>query len=479
MDTGAFYRERPFPRRPRSCSNGTVKRFEVKYGGLSAGYVYADTADAARRSAQAGYRRIHPDRDPSGQVSVNSAGTVVNSEPAEAQKIVSEVYEGLRLLPGMETPAEKLRSALILLEGAVARDQFAPPSKTGRMSRTDGADSEFQVALAAVLQSQAIPSPIQARLAGLIEWVGLNTPDEDRTKIEGQAFQTLWENDLVDVCYPESSSCKLYEASTYLTKRLSLASALRIERFAGARTLADFRSALAPYGKEAATLPWTFVAPELSEAVDVRRPLVFVGDRMLQPAVLTRGVPNGDEDVVAFDLALYDTLDRLQRWAGGLGKLAQPYFKDKHRQFLERAESRIMATRKKMAAAAQEGGTILPPDTARRDLIKFLIDQVHRIHDALALRCPDRSLSDAFAELVFKDVVFRGAGAYLSQRFGINIDTAVVEGADSEGLVGRYKNEQTGPKPKTKTTRIHSVVVPCYTQDGVSIRPASLRLGLY
>jgi hypothetical protein len=456
-----------------------VKRFEVKYGGLSAGYVYADTADAARRSAQAGYRRIHPDRDPSGQVSVNSAGSVVESEPAEAQKIVSEVYEGLRLLPGMETPAEKLRSALILLEGAVARDQFAPASKTGRLSRTDGGDSEFQVALTAVLESQAIPSPIQARLAGLIEWVGLNTPDDERTKIEGQAFQTLWENDLVDVRYPESPNCKLYEASTYLTARLVLAGALRVERFAGASTLIDFRTALAPYGKDAATLPWTFVSPDREGAIEVRQPLVFVGDRMLQAAVLSRGVPSENEDVVAFDLALYDTLDRLQTWAAGLGKLAQPYFKDKHRQFLERAETRITTTRKKMAAAAQAGGTVLPPDTARRDLLKFLIDQVHRIHDALSLRCPDRSLSSAFAELVFKDVVFRGAGAYLSKRFGINIDTAVVEGADSEGLVGRYKNEQNGPKPKTKTSRIHSVVVPCYTQDGVSIRPASLRLGLY
>ena len=43
---------------------------------------------------------------------------------------------------------------------------------------------------------------------------------------------------------------------------------------------------------------------------------------------------------------------------------------------------------------------------------------------------PDRSLRDAFGEIVFKDVVFRGAGSYLSMRFGIHIDTAVVEGAD-------------------------------------------------
>jgi hypothetical protein len=42
---------------------------------------------------------------------------------------------------------------------------------------------------------------------------------------------------------------------------------------------------------------------------------------------------------------------------------------------------------------------------------------------------------------------------------------------------GRFKTE-TGPRaPRTKSSRIHSVVLPCYVQDEVVIRPAAVRLG--
>jgi hypothetical protein len=75
--------------------------------------------------------------------------------------------------------------------------------------------------------------------------------------------------------------------------------------------------------------------------------------------------------------------------------------------------------------------------------------------------------------------VFRGVGAYLSKHHGIAIDTDVVEGADTQELAGRYKTESGGPKPRAKTTRIHSVVLPCYTQGGAAIRPAAVRTGDY
>jgi hypothetical protein len=50
-------------------------------------------------------------------------------------------------------------------------------------------------------------------------------------------------------------------------------------------------------------------------------------------------------------------------------------------------------------------------------------------------------LRDALRELVFKDVVFRGAGAYLSKHHGISIDTDLVDGAHSQGKGGRFKTE--------------------------------------
>lgn len=457
-----------------------MKRFEVKFDGLPAGYVYGDTAEEARRAARAGYKRVHPDRDPTGRVNVNSNGAEeVTSEAAESRKIVSEVYEGLRLLPGMEMPAEKLRNAIVLLESAVARDQAHVSVGGAGTQRLSGGDTELQEALEPVLSSKCVPTTVKAKLQGLLEWVGLNTPEKERLKIEFKAIQVLLKAGLVDFRFVEKPSVQLYRASAYFAKRLAPIGAIRIERFEGAENVEQFRTALQQYGAEAATLPWAFVpATDGPEGVEVRRPLVFLGNKMLQPARLMRGVANDDEQVVAFDHALFDTIDRLQLWNDGLGKLADPHFKEKQRQLLIRLEKRITTLREQMSKAAQEGREILPAKTARRDLIKFVIDQVHRIEDALAF-LPDRSLRDAFGELVFKDVVFRGAGNYLSKYFGIDIDTLVVEGADTDGLVGRFTKEPKGPKPNHKSSRIHTVVVPCYTQAGVAIRPASVRMGIY
>lgn len=456
-----------------------MKRWPVKFDGSEAGFVYAETRDAARRAARAGYKRIHPDRDPTGRVRVGAEGEDVASEAGEARKLVSEVYEGLRLLPGMEAPAEKLRNAVVLLETAVARDgvDAIVGPRTGRGG--GGGDTELGEALEPVVAAEVVPGPVKAQLRGLLEWVGVNTADSERRKVEGRLFQTLWEARLVDPAFAEEPACPLYAASAFLVRRLRRAGAIAVERFEGARDVDRFRTALQPYGTDAAELAWAFVpAADGPEPVELRRPLVQVGGRLLQRARLVRGVGHDDEQVVALDGALFDALDRLRSWSAGLGVLADPLLSEKQRQLLERTEARIEKTRRRMAEAAREGADPLPPETARRDLVKFLVDQVHRIEDALAM-LPDRSLRDAFGELVFKDVVFRGAGAYLSQRFGIHVDTEVVEGADTQALVGRFRKEPGGPRPKEKSTRIHSVVVPCYTQDGVAVRPAAVRIGIY
>lgn len=457
-----------------------MKRWPIKFDCAVAGHVYAETVEAARRAARASYKRIHPDRDPVGRARVENASEEVASEAAEARAIVSQVYEGLRLLPGMEMPAEKLRSAVILLESAVARDRIgAGPSAGLAAAGGGGGDTELQEALSPVLDSKLLPTPLKSGLRGLLEWVGINTPPEKRRQIELKMFQALWEAGLIDLRYQEQAPSELHRASAYLTERLVQAGALRIERLDQVEDVDALKARLKRYGKEAAKLQWSFV-PDRDGPAAVRalRPLVLLGETILQPARVMRGVGNEDHEAVAFDNALFDVLQRLQNWDDSLGRIADVQFNETQRQLMARTMKRIISLRKTMAKAAKEGGDVLPADTARRDLIKFVIDQVHRMEDALSLLA-DRSLRDAFGNLVFKDVVFRGAGTYLTERFGISIDTAVVEGADTEGLVGRFKKEPGKPRPKQETNRIHSVVVPCYTQDGVAIRPAQVRVGVY
>ena len=398
--------------------------------------------------------------------------TGIDSEPGEARQIVSEVYEGLRLLPGMEVPAEKLRSALVLLETAVARDPAT--ARLGGVARVGGGDTELAEALQPIFDAKVVAPPVQARLQGLLEWVGLNTSAADRHKIDVQVFQTLWEAGLVDLHQHDPPACALHKASAYLVTRLRKAQLLKIERFDGLKTLKEFRAALSEFGgSKAGQALWAFAPARAADRVEVRRPLVTFKGQVLQPALLMRGVAIEEEEVAAFDAVLFETVELLRTWSEGLGRVADPHFEEKQRQ---RTKARIEGMREQRATAKKEGRPVDPAPTARRDLIKFLIDQIHRLRDALAL-LPDSSLSQAFEELVFKDVVFRSAGPYLSRHYGINIE--VVAGADSQELVGRFKKEPGGKKPRAKTTRIFSVVVPCYMQEGVAVRPASVRLGTY
>lgn len=166
-----------------------MKRWQVEFDGAKAGAVYADTLEAARRAAQAAYARVHADREPQrGLTRVVGEGVDVDSEVAEARQVVSEVYEGLRLLPGMEMPAEKLRSAVLLLEMAAARAGVAVSG-----ARQGEGDTELRQALAPVLEARAVPSPVKAQVQGLLEWIGVNTSEADRAKVELKLFRALWE----------------------------------------------------------------------------------------------------------------------------------------------------------------------------------------------------------------------------------------------------------------------------------------------
>src|SRR5690606_20118147 len=121
------------------------------------------------------------------------------------------------------------------------------------------------------------------------------------------------------------------------------------------------------------------------------------------------GVPTSDEVVLEFDQVLIDSLDRLRSWRDGAGALVEELLEGNAKQLLPRTVKRIEDVRTKMLDAAGKGKEILPPDTARRDLIRFVLDQVHRMEDAYAL-LEDKSYRGAFGDSCFRDIVFRVAG---------------------------------------------------------------------
>ena len=69
--------------------------------------------------------------------------------------------------------------------------------------------------------------------------------------------------------------------------------------------------------------------------------LVHVGERVLQPALLMRGVSCPEPEAVAFDRALFDTIERLRFWEEGLGTLAEPHFDEAQRALIPRTKDRI------------------------------------------------------------------------------------------------------------------------------------------
>lgn len=172
-----------------------MKRWQVELDGVACS-VYADTLEAARRAAQAAFVRVYPERDPAQARIKVGEGTDVDSAAGEARQLVSEVYEGLRLLPGMELPAEKIRSAVLLLETVAARHGLA--ASGAATAGAAGGDTEMQEALAPVLTAKTVPSLLKERVKGLLEWIGVNTAEAERRRIEGETFRALWEAGLID-----------------------------------------------------------------------------------------------------------------------------------------------------------------------------------------------------------------------------------------------------------------------------------------
>lgn len=333
----------------------------------------------------------------------------------------------------------------------------------------------LQKALAPVLGSDHVAGQTKAELRGLVTRMALVPVGPGQKDVELKAFKALLAARLVDPAYPDDPDNALYKAGAYLAKQLEAAGALQVERFAGKKTIDE---ALAGAPADSAQVDRVFATPRDPELAQVRRPLVVLEGQVIQKAFLLRGVPTTDNDVLELDQVLTDTLDRLRGWEDGLGAVVQAQLDEPRKAIVPRTIQRIDDARKKMFDAHEKGGQVMPVDTALRDLLKFILDQVHRAEDMLAI-LDDRSYRGAFGDLVFKDVVFRSAGPYLSKKYGVSIDTAVVAGADTQALVGKFKKEQSGPKPVRESNKVFSVCVPCFMQDGVTIRPATVRVGEY
>ncbi len=190
--------------------------------------------------------------------------------------------------------------------------------------------------------------------------------------------------------------------------------------------------------------------------------------------------PFEDPEAVAFDRLLDAMYTRLANWSKGLGPTASASLDAKAGAILGRTAARIVEARMKLREQVEKDGKAspMPTNTSIRDLLTFVVDQVHRYEDALAM-LGERSHRAAFGDTVAKDVVYRICAPFLSQTFGISVDTGVIVGADVSLLVGRFRKETAGPKPKRTSNTIFSVVVPALIQGGVCIRPALVRTGEY
>ncbi|HBP19294.1 MAG TPA: hypothetical protein DEA08_16080 [Planctomycetes bacterium] len=336
---------------------------------------------------------------------------------------------------------------------------------------------ELGKALDPVLKSAQVVGTVKAQLKGHLTRLSLLPPGGDGERAaQLAAFRTLYDGRLIDPSYDPSPESKLHEAGAYLAGKLADAGLLKVERFEGKKTLAD---ALAGYdAEEHVEVEKVFAVAGSAELAEVRRPLALLEGTVLQKGQLMQGVPSSDSELLEFDRVLVDSLDRVRNWVDGAGALIDDELDESGKQILPRTIKRISDVRRKMFEKAEQNKPVLPPDTARRDLIRFVIDQVHRAEDSLAV-LEDKSFRNAFGDAVFKEIVFRSAGPYLSNKYGISIDTAVVAGADIQALVGKFKKEDKGPKPKVENNKVFSVVVPCYQQSGVTIREALVRVGVY
>ena len=321
-----------------------------------------------------------------------------------------------------------------------------------------------------------MPTELQLDLMPMVEDLD-EVGEGARPRLWLGMFRLLNRWSLLDPALGKESSVSFHKAGTWLAGELEKTGHVIVERFKDVRTVAE---AWERCGEEHVEVADVLVAPGGGEVAGVMRPLVRVEDDVYQRALLLRGVPSEDAVAVGFDRVLFNTEDRLRLWQAGMHLRVRGMLTELQRQVLERALKRIGDVRTTMRVAAAGGEPTAPPETARRDVTKLVIDMVHRVQDTLAtLPQHSEAYKGAFGELVFQDAVFRQLGPYLSDEFGIDLDTAVVEGADVQALAGRYKEEQKGPKPTHKNKKIFSVVVPGYQQGGTSIRPAQVRLGVF
>ena len=333
----------------------------------------------------------------------------------------------------------------------------------------------FLEALEPLFKSAHVPGSTKAELKGHATRLALLPVGEGQREVELRAFKTLLAARMVDPGYPARPDNALHGAAAYLAGRLEAAGLLKVERFAGKKQIAE---ALAALPQDGAELDQVFCLAGSPELVAVKRPFVTLEGTTIQKAFLLQGVPTGDAPVLEFDQVMLDSLDRMRLWVDGPGALIDPTLDQTKRSVVPRTIQRLQEIRKKMFEAHAKKKPVMPPDTQVRDLVRFVIDQVHRAEDCYAL-LPDKTYRGSFGELVFKDVVFRAMGPYLSKRFNQSIDTSVVEGADTQALVGKFKLETTGPRPKRESMKVFSVITPAYSQDGVCIRPATVRVGDY
>jgi hypothetical protein len=323
-----------------------------------------------------------------------------------------------------------------------------------------------------ILDSANVLPAVKTQLKNVLASMAL-TDEARHSTLQLKAFKVLWKAHLYDPNFPTETKQTLHKASLVLAQSLSKAGLLLIERF---DNISDFATVEQQFSADQVSIDDAFTLPGRPEIVEVRQPYLSLEEQTIQRASLLRGRPTSDEVLLEYDQVLRNALLRLKTWRDGAKALIESLFDDKQQQIISRTLKRIEDTRARMFKAAKAGKKALPAKTSRRDAIRFLIDQVHRLNDALAIQS-EKSLRRQFEEQLFRDVVYRSAGPYLSKEYGISIDMSVVAGADTQALVGRYKKESSGPKPLREHRRIYSVVVPCYKQDGVTIRPATVRLG--
>jgi hypothetical protein len=326
-------------------------------------------------------------------------------------------------------------------------------------------------ALEPLLKSGDVSPYTKRELDGLKTKIALLQPGPATQAIEIEAFRVLFRAHLIDPQYPLETQSAVHKLGAYLTGTLSKAGVLKVERFENVRQEKELK---AP--EKGLVISEEFCTPGMPEILAVERPLVLLGNELIQAAFARKGVPTDEAEVVELDRVLNDAAIRLRAYSEGSGAVVLPSLDDKSQTILPRTIKRLDEVRGKMLEQHKAGKKAAPSKTSIRDLIMFLVDQIHRHDDALAL-LEDRTHRAAFSDQVFKDVIFRSCGPFLSRTHGISIDTAVVAGADISVLTGKFKKETTGPKPKRVNNLIFSVVVPAFNQGGTCIRPATVRCG--